>query len=138
MDMTAFTNDKDTAECLAVLYGLFTTVGGLRMADTTNVQAEVSAAMVSLLVTLPNNKVWQANASTCVPILRSLASHVQTTAHVLNQYVADARHVAILQARLFHFAVDLLAECAAPLLDRETHSRFVITLYTTLAVLANE
>ena len=136
MDMTAFTNDKDTIECLSVLYDLFITAGGLR--DTTNVQAEVGAAMVSLLITLPNYMVWQVNASTCVPILRSLASHIKTTAHVLNQYVTEERHVAMLQARLFHFAIDLLAECVAPLLDREAHGRFVIALYTSLAVLVDE
>ena len=138
MDMTAFTNDKDTIECLAVLYDLFTTVGGLRMVDTTNVQAEVSAALVSLLVTLPDNKVWQANAGTCVPTLRTLAYHIRSTAIVLDRHVNDAKHIALLQARLFHFAVDLLVECVRPMLDKEAHSRFMLAIYATLAVLPNE
>lgn len=138
MDMTAFTNDKDTIECLSVLYDLFITVGGLRDTTASSVQAEVGAAMVSLLITLPNNKVWQANASSCVPTLRSLASHVKTTAHVLNQYVTNERHVSMLQARMFHFSIDLLIECVAPLLDKEAHIKFAIALYAEMAVLTDE
>ncbi len=143
MDMKNFTQDADTAECLDVLHGLCLAVGGINV--TGNYQVDACSVMISLLVSLPNNKVWQANATTCVPLLRALAQQVSTTADLLEKFVQTPKHVQILQARLFHYAIDTLVQCAAAVLPTASqanvpsaHTRFTLALYTELSVLSHE
>lgn len=142
MDMKLFSNDADTVACLDTLHHLCLAVGGINV--TGNPQVDACSVMISLLVELPNNKVWQANATTCVPLLRALAQQVRTTANLLDKFVTKDPHVQVLQARLFHFAIDVLVQCAATMLPvsdanaPSAHTRFTLALYTELSVLSHE
>ena len=143
MDMKLFSNDADTVACLDTLHYLCLAVGGINV--TGSPQVDACSVMISLLVELPNNKVWQANATTCVPLLRALAQQVRTTADLLDKFVKQPNEAQVLQARLFHYAIDTLVQCASTMLPTESHvntpsahARFTIALYTEMAVLHHE
>lgn len=127
-------SDQDTRDCLGTLFNVMFRSVHLLLdnSDPVLATADHNTVLVTLLVDLPCNPVWQKHASRGTVHLQGFANHMKLMASVMDS--AGKQNTDMLAGVLFHDMLNTFLRLALEVLDAKTSTALALELYVTYGI----
>lgn len=127
-------SDQDTRECLGTLFNVMFRSVHLLLdnSDPVLATADHNTVLVTLLVDLPSNPVWQKHAGRGTVHLQGFANHMKLMASVMAS--AGKQNTDMLAGVLFHDMLNTFVRLTIEMVDAKTATAIALELYVTYGI----